>query len=158
MFLGACTVQEPLIIISEYLSGGNLEDYLISKRKGGRSSKPWQPPPKLVLQWCIELARAVVAEKASATMLRPDVHMIAQVGGPRYAALMERCWDNEPHVRPSAAQLVDELESLTAEFKGKKGSKCTVSARASSMHHCRTSLGGGCQGLEERPPLRLEMR
>lgn len=227
MFLGACTVQEPLIIISEYLSGGNLEDYLISKRKGGRSSKPWQPPPKLVLQWCIELARAlcflhncnpiiihrdlkpanlllnedghlkvgdfglskvkelqkiagtyrmtgktgsmrymapevflddphydekvdiystglimwymtlgerpfdrvpaqVVAEKASATMLRPDVHMIAQVGGPRYAALMERCWDNEPHVRPSAAQLVDELESLTAEFKGKKGSKCTV--------------------------------
>jgi serine/threonine protein kinase len=227
MFLGACTMQEPLIIISEYLSGGNLEDYLLSKRKGGRSGKPFQPPPKLVLQWCMELARAlcflhncnpiiihrdlkpanlllnedghlkigdfglskvkdlqkiagtyrmtgktgsmrymapevyledpqydekvdiystglimwymttcerpfdrvpaqVVAEKASTTMLRPDIHPVVVVGGPRYAALIQRCWDNEPNARPSAAQLVDELEALSSEFKEKKGSKCSI--------------------------------
>jgi serine/threonine protein kinase len=57
MFLGACTVSEPLIIINEHLSGGNLEDYLISKRKS--ASKPWQPPPKQVFQWCMELSRAL---------------------------------------------------------------------------------------------------
>ena len=59
MFLGACTVKEPLIIISEYLSGGNLEDYLIKKRKGGAKGKPWMPPPKQVLSWSTELARAL---------------------------------------------------------------------------------------------------
>ena len=59
MFLGACTVKEPLIIINEYLSGGNLEDYLIKKRKGGAKGKPWMPPPKQVLSWSIELARAL---------------------------------------------------------------------------------------------------
>jgi len=57
MFLGACTVSEPLIIINEHLSGGNLEDYLIAKRKS--ASKPWQPPPKQVFQWCMELSRAL---------------------------------------------------------------------------------------------------
>ena len=41
-------VKEPLIILNEYCSGGNLEDYLLQKRKGGRSSKPWIPPPKQV--------------------------------------------------------------------------------------------------------------
>mmetsp|Transcript_19571 Transcript_19571/g.44775 ORF Transcript_19571/g.44775 Transcript_19571/m.44775 type:complete len:416 (+) Transcript_19571:120-1367(+) len=58
MFLGACTVKEPLIILNEYLSGGNLEDYLASKRKE-RGGKPWQPPPKQVLRWSMELARAL---------------------------------------------------------------------------------------------------
>mmetsp|Transcript_3699 Transcript_3699/g.7660 ORF Transcript_3699/g.7660 Transcript_3699/m.7660 type:complete len:367 (+) Transcript_3699:150-1250(+) len=58
MFLGACTVKEPLIILNEYLSGGNLEDYLLDKRKE-RGGKAWQPPPKLVLQWSMELARAL---------------------------------------------------------------------------------------------------
>jgi hypothetical protein len=32
------------------------QDYLIGKRKD-RGGKPWQPPPKLVLQWSVELAR-----------------------------------------------------------------------------------------------------
>ena len=41
-------VKEPLIILNEYCSGGNLEDYLLQKRKGGRSSKPWIPPPTQV--------------------------------------------------------------------------------------------------------------
>mmetsp|Transcript_27326 Transcript_27326/g.42701 ORF Transcript_27326/g.42701 Transcript_27326/m.42701 type:complete len:350 (+) Transcript_27326:524-1573(+) len=58
MFLGACTVKEPLIILNEYLSGGNLEDFLLKKRKE-RGGKAWQPSPKLVMQWSMELARAL---------------------------------------------------------------------------------------------------
>ena len=46
----------------------------------------------------------------------------------RYAQLIERCWSAEPHLRPSAANLVDELDTLTADLKTKeaKGGKCTV--------------------------------
>jgi len=58
MFLGACTLQEPLIILNEYLSGGNLEDYLLGQRKTN-SGKPWKPSGKLLMQWSIELARAL---------------------------------------------------------------------------------------------------
>lgn len=227
MFLGACTVSEPLIIINEHLSGGNLEDFLIAKRKGGRNSKPWQPPPKLVLQWCMELSRALcflhncnpviihrdlkpanlllnedghlkvgdfglskvkdiqkiagtyrmtgktgsmrymapevflddpqydekvdiystglimwymtlgerpfdrvpaqlVAEKASTSTLRPSLEAVKAVGGPRYAALIDRCWQSDSALRPSAAQMVDELESLKEEFKEKKDKKCAI--------------------------------
>ena len=31
MFLGACTIGAPLIILNEYMSGGNLEDYLLER-------------------------------------------------------------------------------------------------------------------------------
>ena len=46
----------------------------------------------------------------------------------RYAQLIERCWSAEPHLRPSAANLVDELDTLTTDLKTKeaKGGKCTV--------------------------------
>lgn len=58
MFLGACTIGEPMIILNEFMAGGNLEDYLLNKKreKGG---KPWIPPLKTVLQWSVELARAL---------------------------------------------------------------------------------------------------
>ena len=69
----------------------------------------------------------VVAEKASSAALRPNLDAVHAVGGPRYASLMERCWSSEPNSRPSAGQLVDELESLTKEFKEKKDKgKCLV--------------------------------
>jgi serine/threonine protein kinase len=69
----------------------------------------------------------VVAEKASSSALRPNLDAVRAVGGPRYASLMERCWDTEPARRPSAAELVDELEGLTREFKDKKDKgKCVV--------------------------------
>jgi hypothetical protein len=38
------------------------QDYLIGKRKD-RGGKPWQPPPKLVLQWSVELARCAFARR-----------------------------------------------------------------------------------------------
>jgi len=58
MFLGACTIGEPLVILNEYMSGGNLEDFLLKKRKD-KGGKPFAPPPKMVLRWSVELARAL---------------------------------------------------------------------------------------------------
>mmetsp|Transcript_9758 Transcript_9758/g.22788 ORF Transcript_9758/g.22788 Transcript_9758/m.22788 type:complete len:391 (-) Transcript_9758:300-1472(-) len=57
MFLGACTIGEPLLILSEHMRGGNLEDFLIRNRKV--AGKPWVPPLKLVARWSVELARAI---------------------------------------------------------------------------------------------------
>jgi len=57
MFLGACTIGEPLLILSEHMRGGNLEDFLIQNRKP--AGKPWQPPLKLVARWSVELSRAI---------------------------------------------------------------------------------------------------
>jgi serine/threonine protein kinase len=57
MFLGACTIGEPLLILSEHMRGGNLEDYLIKNRKN--PGQPWRPPLKLVARWSTELTRAI---------------------------------------------------------------------------------------------------
>jgi serine/threonine protein kinase len=34
------------------------EDHLLKKRKE-KGGKPWQPPPKIAVQWSVELARAL---------------------------------------------------------------------------------------------------
>mmetsp|Transcript_27325 Transcript_27325/g.42696 ORF Transcript_27325/g.42696 Transcript_27325/m.42696 type:complete len:400 (+) Transcript_27325:524-1723(+) len=226
MFLGACTVKEPLIILNEYLSGGNLEDFLLKKRKE-RGGKAWQPSPKLVMQWSMELARAlcflhncnpiiihrdlkpanlllnedghlkvgdfglskvkdlqkiagtyrmtgktgsmrymapevfldnpeydekvdiyscglimwymalgerpfdrvpaqVVAEKASKSELRPAVEPLRAAGGEEFTSLIERAWSSQSSLRPSAAEMVDELEELTKKVRAKKDKKCVV--------------------------------
>ena len=52
----------------------------------------------------------LVAEKASTSTLRPSLEAVKAVGGPRYAALIDRCWQSDSALRPSAAQMVDELE------------------------------------------------
>jgi len=58
MFLGACTIGEPLVILSEYMPGGNLEDLLV-KRMADNKGVPNPPPNKMVLRWSVELARAL---------------------------------------------------------------------------------------------------
>ena len=52
LFLGACTVgNEPLLILSEFMEGGSLED-----RFNGASGRP---PIKLAFRWIMDLSRAV---------------------------------------------------------------------------------------------------
>ena len=52
LFLGACTVgNEPLVILSEFMEGGSLEDRF-SKAAG-------RPPIKVALRWIMDLSRAV---------------------------------------------------------------------------------------------------
>jgi hypothetical protein len=42
LFLGACTVDEPLLILSEYMTGGSLEEHYNKMRI--RLGKPFRPP------------------------------------------------------------------------------------------------------------------
>jgi len=57
LFLGACTINEPLLILSELMAGGSLEDrYNGLRRKHG---KPWQPQRLQLYKWMVDLARAV---------------------------------------------------------------------------------------------------
>ena len=57
LFLGACTMQEPLLILSEFMSGGSLEARYNLMR--GKLGKPWQPPRQQVHRWMMDLTRAV---------------------------------------------------------------------------------------------------
>jgi len=73
MFLGACTIGEPLLILSEHMRGGNLEDFIIGNRKS-RDGKPWLPPLKLVYRWSVEIARAICfLHNCSPTIIHRDL-------------------------------------------------------------------------------------
>jgi len=56
LFLGACTREGPLIILNEYLPGGNLEDYLNSRPRARGSYKV---KLSVALGWGLDLARAI---------------------------------------------------------------------------------------------------
>jgi len=57
LFLGACTINEPLLILSEYMENGSLEDRFDLMRK--KLGKPWRPPRHQIHKWMTDLARAV---------------------------------------------------------------------------------------------------
>ena len=57
LFLGACTINEPLLILSEYMENGSLEDRFDFMRK--KLGKPWRPPRNQIHRWMTDLARAV---------------------------------------------------------------------------------------------------
>jgi len=61
LFLGACTVgNEPLVIVSEYMAGGSLEDrFKIMCKDGKGQPAHWAPPVKLAVRWIMDLSRAV---------------------------------------------------------------------------------------------------
>lgn len=58
LFLGACTRERPLILASEFLSGGNLEEWTKLQLQSKPRSKG-RAPVDVALGWCIDLARAV---------------------------------------------------------------------------------------------------
>mmetsp|Transcript_50541 Transcript_50541/g.157806 ORF Transcript_50541/g.157806 Transcript_50541/m.157806 type:complete len:345 (-) Transcript_50541:196-1230(-) len=59
LFLGACTKGNgPLIILSEYLPGGNLADYA-AKQRQLKSRSRGRPSMEIAYTWCMDLARAV---------------------------------------------------------------------------------------------------
>lgn len=73
LFLGACVDGEPKIIISEYLSGGSLEDVYNAKHKE-RGGKSWRPPTQTIHMWALELARALnFLHKCIPTILHRDL-------------------------------------------------------------------------------------
>mmetsp|Transcript_24743 Transcript_24743/g.58823 ORF Transcript_24743/g.58823 Transcript_24743/m.58823 type:complete len:443 (-) Transcript_24743:113-1441(-) len=57
MFLGAVSVSEPLIILTEYMEGGTVQNRYEEKRKA--LGKPWRPPRTQAVKWMLDVARAV---------------------------------------------------------------------------------------------------
>ena len=57
LFLGACTISEPLLILSEYMAGGSLEHRFKSMR--AKVGKPWKPPRQQLHKCMLDLTRAV---------------------------------------------------------------------------------------------------
>ena len=58
LFLGACTRERPLIYVSEFLCGGNLEEW--TKRQAERKPRTkGRAPLPMALGWCSDLSRAI---------------------------------------------------------------------------------------------------
>jgi len=57
MFLGACLDSEPVMFLTEYMPGGNLEQYYQNKRK--KSGQIWRPDMRRLVTWSQSLCRAL---------------------------------------------------------------------------------------------------
>jgi len=57
MFLGACLQEKPIIFVTEYMPGGDLDHYYRNKRK--QNNGIWQPRAIQVVDWSMAIARAL---------------------------------------------------------------------------------------------------
>jgi len=57
MFLGACLDSEPVMLLTEYMPGGNLEQYYKHKRK--TTGRLWRPDMRRLITWSQSLCRAL---------------------------------------------------------------------------------------------------
>ena len=57
LFLGACTIKEPLLLLYEYLPKGNLEEYYNSRKS--YFVKVWKPSKEIIDKWLLQLTQAI---------------------------------------------------------------------------------------------------
>jgi len=57
LFLGGCTMNEPLLLLYEYLSNGSLDYYY--KKKKEELNKIWKPNNTLLYKWIHQLSQAI---------------------------------------------------------------------------------------------------
>lgn len=56
LFLGACTLKEPILLLYEYMKNGNLEDYYDKNKK---NKKVWKPDISLLNKWLLQLTQVI---------------------------------------------------------------------------------------------------
>lgn len=56
LFLGACTLKEPILLLYEYMENGNLEDYYSMRN---RKKHIWKPDINLLHKWLLQLTQAI---------------------------------------------------------------------------------------------------
>jgi serine/threonine protein kinase len=57
LFLGACTLKEPIMLLYEYMENGNLENYYLNKKTF--YNKIWKPDVILLHKWLLQLTQAI---------------------------------------------------------------------------------------------------
>jgi serine/threonine protein kinase len=57
LFMGACTMNDPLMLLYEYMYNGSLDSYY--NKMSHRYSKIWKPPAKYMCRWIKELTQAI---------------------------------------------------------------------------------------------------
>ena len=57
LFMGACTLSEPLMLLYEYMPNGSLDNYYYKMSR--KFAKQWKPPPKYMYRWIKELTQAI---------------------------------------------------------------------------------------------------
>lgn len=57
LFLGACTLNEPLMLLYEYMPNGSLDSYY--SKMSYKYSKQWKPSAKYMYKWIKELTQAI---------------------------------------------------------------------------------------------------
>lgn len=57
LFLGACTIIDPLLLIYEYMPNGSLESYYNNMSK--QTNRLWKPTYKYIQLWILELTQAI---------------------------------------------------------------------------------------------------
>ncbi|XP_019449744.1 PREDICTED: serine/threonine-protein kinase STY17-like [Lupinus angustifolius] len=95
-FIGACTKSPHLCIVTEYMTGGSLYDYLHKNQNVLELSQ--------LLKFVIDVC------KGSAS--RTPKH-----GHPELLDLMQRCWEGVPNNWPSFHEITVELENLLQEVE-----------------------------------------
>ncbi|EFJ46036.1 hypothetical protein VOLCADRAFT_105682 [Volvox carteri f. nagariensis] len=82
--------------------------------------------------------------------LRPTFHPLAP---PDYCALAVRCWSAKPERRPTAMELVGELEHLLAAAQASAEREAQVAAAAASARSgtSRAAVGGAFDGSRRKP-------
>jgi serine/threonine protein kinase len=57
LFMGACTLNEPLMLLYEYMPNGSLDNYYY--KMSCKFTKQWKPSPKYMYRWIKELTQAI---------------------------------------------------------------------------------------------------
>ena len=57
LFLGACTINEPLLLLYEYMENGSIDKYYNNKSK--KNGKLWIPKSKIMYRWIYELSSVI---------------------------------------------------------------------------------------------------
>ena len=57
LFMGACTLNEPLMLLYEYMPNCSLDNYYY--KMSHKYSKQWKPSPKYMYRWIKELTQAI---------------------------------------------------------------------------------------------------
>ena len=57
LFLGACTINEPLLLLYEYMENGSIDKYY--NKKSNEYGKLWIPKSKIMYRWIYELSSVI---------------------------------------------------------------------------------------------------